>query len=182
MKALPLLKHNIDTILKDRKQTRRDLAQYVRQSMNNKVIDPWISHIFNDPEAEIQMKYLDRIADYLGVRVYQLFQPGISHLTERRKAERRSGRDRRLAAMNQRVRHTLSEAIASLNQADVADMIRMKLLTDASRDRLRDGIKALERSEHPTVRRGRPRLSTEKGGAGGKSGRGRATPPHENEG
>jgi hypothetical protein len=153
MKALPLLKHNIDTLLHARRQTRRDLAQWVRQSMNNKIIDPWISHIFNTPDAEIQTKYLDRIADFFGVSVYQLFQPGISHLTERRKSERRSGKDRRLSAMNGRVRQTLAEAVAGLTADDVADVIRLKRLGTEARSGVRRRIETLERSEQQALRR-----------------------------
>ena len=167
MKALPLLKHNIDTLLKARKQTRRDLAQWVRQSMDNKKIDPWISHIFTKPEADVPMKYLDRIADFFGLPVYQMFQPGISHLTERRRAERRTMKDRRLAAMNQRVRQSLSEAVASLSQADVADMIRLKTLNENSRDAARKAMQALEDSERQAARRGhtRPAAGTASAGA-----------------
>jgi hypothetical protein len=157
MKALPLLKHNIDTLLRERRHTRRDLAMWVRQSMDKKKIDPWISHIFSKPDAEFQMKYLDRIAEFFGVPVYQLFQPGISHLTERRKAERRTGKDRRVSAMNQRVRQSLSEAVASLSQTDVADMIRLKTLSDASRDAMRIAMQAAERSEQQAVRRAQKR-------------------------
>lgn len=41
-------------------------------------------------------KYWDRIADFFGVETYQLLQPGVASLTERRKAERRNGRERRV--------------------------------------------------------------------------------------
>lgn len=99
MKASVLLKHNIDTLLKARHQTRHDLAVWVRQSTDAKKVDPWISQIFTRPDREFQMKYLDRIADFFGIAVYQLFQPGISPLTERRKGrDRRGGRDRRISA------------------------------------------------------------------------------------
>ena len=99
MKALPLLKHNIDQLLKARRQTRHDLAVWVRQSMDRKKVDPWISKIFTQADAEFQMKYLDRIADFFGIAVYQLFQPGISPLTERRtRLDRRSWHDRRISA------------------------------------------------------------------------------------
>lgn len=98
MKASVLLKHNIDTLLKARHQTRHDLAVWVRQSLDSKKVDPWISQIFTRPNREFQLKYLDRIADFFGIAVYQLFQPGISPLTERRKGTaRRSGRDRRVS-------------------------------------------------------------------------------------
>lgn len=99
MRADSLLKHNIDALLKARGQTRHDLAVWARQSSDRKKVDPWISGIFTKPNREFQFKYLDRIADFFGLAVYQLFQPGISPLTERRKgSDRRSGRDRRLSA------------------------------------------------------------------------------------
>lgn len=97
MKALPLLKHNIDTLLARRGETRRQLAEWVRQSTDKKKTDPWISRIFTREEREFQIKYLDRIASYFGIEVYQLFMPNISSLTERRSGrDRRSGVDRRI--------------------------------------------------------------------------------------
>lgn len=99
MRADSLLKHNIDAILKARGQTRHDLAVWARQSTDRKKVDPWISGIFTRPNREFQFKYLDRIADFFGLAVYQLFQPGISPLTERRAGhERRNGQDRRISA------------------------------------------------------------------------------------
>lgn len=99
MRASLLLKHNIDTLLKARHQTRHDLAVWVRQSTDKGKVDPWISKIFTAHDREFQMKYLDRIADFFGIAVYQLFQPGISPFTERRKGhDRRGGRDRRISA------------------------------------------------------------------------------------
>jgi hypothetical protein len=92
MKAKALLKHNIDTLLKARHQQRQDLAQWCRRS------PAWLTQILTKPEREFPTKYLDRVADFFGIAVYQLFQPGISQLTERRKAtERRSGQDRRIS-------------------------------------------------------------------------------------
>lgn len=90
MKANALLKLNIDTILRARGQTRKDLAFWCRRS------ESWISKIFRSEKREIPIRYLDRISDFFGLATYQLFQPGISPLTERRKHERRSGRDRRI--------------------------------------------------------------------------------------
>ena len=90
MKAAALLKRNIDTLLRARRQTRKDLAQWCRRS------ESWISKVFRHEQREIPLKYLDRIADFFGLATYQLFQPGISALTERRmQIERRAGRDRR---------------------------------------------------------------------------------------
>jgi hypothetical protein len=90
MKANTLLKHNIDTILRARGQSRKDLAFWCRRS------ESWISKIFRSERRELPIRYLDRIADFFGIAPYQLLQPGISAVTERRRRERRTGRDRRL--------------------------------------------------------------------------------------
>ena len=125
MKANLLLKHNIDTLLKARHQTRRDLAAWVRQSLDPKKIDPWISQIFTNPDREFQMKYLDRMADFFGIAVYQLFQPGISPLTERRSGtERRQRSDRRISA-----------AVLSEKPGDVDVMSLIRALSTAGRQR-----------------------------------------------
>lgn len=154
MKALPLIKHNIDTLLKARGQTRRDLASWVRQSANKRLIDPWISHIFTNPDAEIQTKYLDRIADFFGIAVYQLFQPGISPLTERRKGgDRRSGRDRRVSHVTSQLHAALSPASANLTEADIADLIRLRTLSGQSRAVLRENAEALARAEREAAAR-----------------------------
>jgi len=153
-KAHLLLKHNIEYLLAERHQKRRDLAQWCRRS------ESWLSNIFTNDERNIPLKYLDRIADFFGLATYQLFQPGLSGLvTERRRAERRSGKDRRVSALNQRVRQSLSEAVASLSQTDVADMIRLKTLTPESREAARVAMQALERSEQRAARQGHRRPS-----------------------
>jgi len=79
MKAGYLFKKNVETLLKARGHTRHDLAFYCRRS------DAWISKILGNSDRNLPMKYLDRIADFFGIATYQLFQPGISPLTERRK-------------------------------------------------------------------------------------------------
>ena len=115
MKANALLKQNIDTLLRARGQTRRELACWVRQSVNPKKVDPWISQIFTQPNREFQTKYLDRIAEFFGLAVYQLFQPGISSVTERRRVvDRRRGQDRRISARN----HTLP--VTPIRQIDIS--------------------------------------------------------------
>lgn len=157
MKALALLKHNIDHILKERHLHRRDLAQYVRQSFDKKKIDPWISHIFTNADAEIQMKYLDRIADFFGVTVYQLFQPGVSGIAERRKGDRRSGRERRLSTVQHRIRARVAETTGTVTEEDVSDLLFLKRLGESSRATLRDRMHELDRSEHQTAARGRGR-------------------------
>jgi hypothetical protein len=93
LKAPLLLKHNIDSLLRARGQTRKELAIWCRRT------ESWISQIFTESTRGIPLKYLDRIADFFGIATYQLFQPGISPLTERRSGfDRRKVRDRRLSA------------------------------------------------------------------------------------
>ena len=91
MKAVRVLSENIQALLRARHQSQHDLAQWCRHS------DPWLS-AFISGKREIQLADLDRIADFFGIATYQLFQPGISQLTERRThQDRRSGRDRRIS-------------------------------------------------------------------------------------
>lgn len=54
----------------------------------------WISKILSKQRG-IPVKELGKIADFFGLTVSQLFQPGISPLTERRRNQRRRGDDRR---------------------------------------------------------------------------------------
>ena len=93
VKALRLLKENIHTLLHRRNENQVTLARWVGHSKS------WMNKFLNDQtdRTELQLHDLDRIADFFGIEAYQLFMPGISHLTERRKdVERRAGGDRRL--------------------------------------------------------------------------------------
>jgi hypothetical protein len=157
VKASKLLRHNIDTLLKARGQTRHDLAFWCRRS------DAWISKIFKDSDDggqanSIPLKYLDRIADFFGIATYQLFQPGISHLTERRKGERRLVRDRRVSHLTQQAREALKPTSAHIAEEDIADLIRIRTLSPESRVVVRQSIEALDRSEREAAaRKPRPR-------------------------
>jgi hypothetical protein len=117
------LKHNIDTLLKARNQTRHDLAFWCRKS------DAWLSKILSetaihDQKRGVPLKYLDRIADFFGISPYQLFQPGISALTERRKApERRSGQDRRIGR-SRSAQQVVNAPIAPTLTADEVFLLR----------------------------------------------------------
>jgi hypothetical protein len=127
MKASAQLKSNIDELLRKRGQTRKDLALWCHKS------ESWISQIFREPrgadglvrpERGLPLKYLDRIADFFGLHAYQLFQPGISPLTERRAGERRLGRERRKLARAGDVSRprgsALWDEIRALDDADQA--------------------------------------------------------------
>lgn len=123
MKATFLLKHNITTMLKARGQTRHDLAFYCRRS------DAWLSKLMSDENRNVPVKYFDRIADFFGIATYQLFQPGISPLTERRRgSDRRSGQDRRISA---KVRRTAETAIRQIpvSPEDEALLAELRALT-----------------------------------------------------
>lgn len=131
MTAAGLLKYNIDALLRARKQSRHDLAMWCRRS------DPWLSKILsetptNNQKRGVPLKYLDRIADFFGISTYQLFQPGISAVTERRQAQedRRSGLERRIGHSGVRPRLPLPQ----LHPDDAALLNQVaKLETDERR-------------------------------------------------
>jgi transcriptional regulator with XRE-family HTH domain len=92
LKAQVLLKRNIETLLKSRGKTQKELAFYCGAT------EPWLSQILKQDTRNFRMAYLDRIADFFGLATYQLFQPGLAHVTERRSGrDRRSGVDRRIS-------------------------------------------------------------------------------------
>lgn len=84
-----LLRRNVQALLNGRKESQKALAMWMGHSA------AWLNKILN-AERGCPVKYLDRLADFFGLAPYQLLQPGISALTERRKGERRDGRDRRI--------------------------------------------------------------------------------------
>lgn len=91
MRADLILLENIGHLLRKRGYQQKDLADWCGHSAK------WISQILNG-ERHLRVVEYDKIADFFGLAVYQLFQPGISPLTERRKrGERRSGEDRRVS-------------------------------------------------------------------------------------
>jgi hypothetical protein len=132
VRADRLLRQNIDALLRARHQTRHDLAMWCRRS------DAWLSKILSETETNNQkrsvpLKYLDRIADFFGLSVYQLFQPGIGPLTERRKhGDRRGGRDRRLRA-NQAAPGAVRASDLQLGAEEIALVLRFKSLSRRAR-------------------------------------------------
>lgn len=137
LQASALLKRNIEALLRARGQTRHDLAMWCRRS------DAWLSTIMDvNGTRGLPLKYLDRIADFFGIETYQLFQPGISPLHERRKGDRRSGTDRRLASAH-RLLHDPSE--------DTQELIRMVLSTAGDERRNLYALLASRRAGAPNT-------------------------------
>lgn len=157
MKANALLKSNVDALLKARHQTRKDLAHWCRKS------ESWISKVMTEERREFPLNTLDRIADFFGLATYQLLQPGLTGAAERRKGmDRRSGKDRRISALNHQVRESVSSLIASITPSEVAELIRTRGLSAASRDELRDVAQRLERSDRENDARAARRRSADK--------------------
>lgn len=153
LKASELLKHNIDALLRARGQNKPELARYCRRSRS------WLDKIFSETRREIPLKYLDRIADFFGIATYQLLQPGISPLTERRSKTRRSGMDRRI-----------SQAVLSERAGDVDVMQVIRALSRAGRERaMGELMRILDRELRPTPTKagsvGEPDQQAERAGA-----------------
>ena len=155
MKANLRLKTNIDDLLKRDGRTRRELAQRVLGTTELNRADSWISKIFGKAgyhTREIQTKYLDGIAAFFGLEVYQLFQPRAGTLTERRRGtDRRSGRERRIDAAPPLVLVTDASAIV-LTGDEAALIDNLRRLQYADYEKVRGWI-ALARLG-PLLRRG----------------------------
>lgn len=91
LQALFIIRTNISGLLFQRKQNQSDLASWLQKDKS------WINKFLNGTR-QIQLKDLDRIADFFGLATYQLFQPGVVPGSERRTGrDRRSGHDRRVS-------------------------------------------------------------------------------------
>lgn len=89
LRAAVIMRNNVRALLVARKDSQAALAHWLRHSRS------WINKFLNG-DRQIQLKDLDRVADFFGLATYQLFQPGIGSLTERRVQERRKRPDRRI--------------------------------------------------------------------------------------
>ena len=124
MQANALMKYNVSALLRARGLTQKDLAQWCRRSQG------WISKILKEDRREFPMKYWDRIGDFFGIAAYQLLQPGIAGMAERRKGgDRRAGRDRRIATAVRVVFHDMDTDRALVHEMlSLAPDERQKLL------------------------------------------------------
>lgn len=145
MQANRLMKQNIDALLRARGQTRKDLAVWCRKT------ESWISKIMREERREFPMKYFDRIADFFGIATYQLIQPGITPLTERRsKLSRRSGQDRRISNLRLS-RDTPPEFVVALDPDEIARIQRIRLLSAHDRQKLDESLIEAQRRRVTTA-------------------------------
>lgn len=108
LRALNQLRQNIQTLLLIRKEEQKTLAFAMG-------VHPTTINKFLKGTRELQLADLDKVADFFGIATYQLFQPGIAPLTERRsRIDRRSGKDRRIGHQMRIMRPLMSE-IATLH-------------------------------------------------------------------
>lgn len=99
LRALYVIRTNISGLLHQRKESQTDLASWLNKDKS------WINKFLNGTR-EVQLKDLDRIADFFGLATYQLFQPGVVS-----GSERRTGRERRQLP-DRRVSHAQRNMIA----------------------------------------------------------------------
>lgn len=90
LRGIYVLRENLVALMRSRGMTQDELATAVGRKKS------WLNK-FLKGSRQIQLVDIDRMADYLGVSTYQLFQPGLSRMAERRVGERRTGADRRVA-------------------------------------------------------------------------------------
>jgi transcriptional regulator with XRE-family HTH domain len=167
MKSGRQLRLNMDAMLKARGQTRTQLAAACGLSRS------WASKVWKespDPQDTrgIPMKSLDAVADFFGVSVYNLFQPGISHLTERRAgADRRSVVDRRVSVLPRGLPVTPIRQI-SVTPEDEAVLADLHALSYDQYQRVKGWI-TVARLADGSARRTGPRVALPPGGPSGSS-------------
>lgn len=88
--TVQVFRENVLSLLQARNEDASSLAFWCKHDKS------WMSKILTG-ERVVKLTDIDKIADFFGLSPYQLFQPGISLMTERRIGERRSGNDRRHA-------------------------------------------------------------------------------------
>lgn len=104
-KAERLIIANISALLFQQHKSQKALAVWCHNT------EAWISAVLKG-RRRLMLYDVDRIADFFGLRAYQLFTPGIELVYERRKHDRRSGKDRRIA-------HRIQELQKAVLQSDL---------------------------------------------------------------
>lgn len=136
MKARLLLARNIHAVLVARGENQTALAAWCRKKPS------WINKILAG-KRPLHIDDFDRVADFLGLSVYQLFQPGISALTERRKsAERRAGSDRRIGHAERTIQ--LRDAPQGGRHEKAPSEAAKAAISDEVRDRLTEAWRSID--------------------------------------
>lgn len=157
MHANRLLKQNVDALLRARGQTRKDLAVWCRKT------ESWISKIMKEERREFPMHSLDRIADFFGLAAYQLLQPGLVPMTERRSGNpRRTIKDRRISAVRLSVDAPAMLSV-SLEPEEVAAVQLRRLLESRDRQKVDELMQMLD-PRKPRRRGTPPRESADANG------------------
>lgn len=138
-KAVHVLRENIRSLLAGRKEDQVTLARWCGHEKS------WINKFLNEGRG-LRIPDLDGIASFFGIDPYQLFQPGISSLTERRiSGDRRIGADRRIGHAGRQLASLRTEldklprtqgaahGVASSTRLPAADPIQ-RILARAERD------------------------------------------------
>lgn len=171
MNASLLLKANVDALLRVQHKQRKDLALWCRKS------ESWISKIYREERRRFPITMLDRIADFFGVAVYQLLQPGMAAHSERRLGERRTGKDRRLTPNGQTMLAAAAERepyrpgwkVRPHVAAETPHIAEIKRLSEQFERQITALLARTEpRGQAPTARVRQPKTS-----AGSRTGRGR---------
>ena len=108
-KAVVQLRENLKGLLVSFKVNQKDLAHAIGRH-------PTTLNKFLQGTRELQFEDVDQIADFFGLKVYELFQPGGSRLTDRRSGlERRQGKERRIGPAH-RMMQTVAADVKKLWQ------------------------------------------------------------------
>lgn len=90
LRAVNVLRENVRALMAQRQLNQKAVAFALSRHPT------WINK-FLLGHRMISVTDLDKLADLLGVATYQLFQPGVSKMTERRRGDRRLGPERRVS-------------------------------------------------------------------------------------
>lgn len=110
LRAVNQLRENIRALMRARGIEQQALAFALRRHPT------WINKFLKGTRP-ITIADLDGLADFFGLSAYQLFMPGISSVTERRRGdERRAGRDRRISQSHRQLEVVAAEMARARNE------------------------------------------------------------------
>lgn len=144
-KLLFILRENIRAMLAARNESQTSLAAYCRHNKS------WINKFLNEGRG-VQVEDLDLIAAFFGLDPYQLFQPGIARVTERRKADRRSGQERRIGVAG-RLASSLQQEVNKFPRLSRRGDYDLSALPSSLRSLIEKADRALEAWEAESTRR-----------------------------